>query len=74
MVSAELMPNVIRGSLTFSGLNNSRNRIGQVLAARIAATILVIITIIIDEHCQQHTSKNQVSARKDEIAIAVSQY
>jgi hypothetical protein len=50
--------------------NNSGNRIGKVLAPRIAATILLFI---IDERCSQYTLKSQVKAPKAKIAVAVSQ-
>jgi hypothetical protein len=54
IVSAELTANLIRESFTFSGLNNSRDRIGKLLETRIAATILAFI---IDERCSWQTSK-----------------
>jgi hypothetical protein len=65
-----LAANLIRESFTFSGLNNSRDRIGKVPAARIAATILVFI---IDERCSWQKSKNQLSALQAEIAVRCSQ-
>jgi hypothetical protein len=50
---------------------NSGDRVRNVLAARIAATVLLLI---IDELCGwQMSKKNQVRAPKAEIAVAVSQ-